>query len=226
MTQHTNQMAEIIGLSAHRFGMTNPIVTDVVRYWETLRQGRLLPERADVQPTAIMGALSHAFMLERTHPGAVRLRLAGAHLAEVMGMEVRGMPLRAFFALADRPNLMRQIETMFSAPQALSLEVTAETGGAGQPPMAGQMTILPLTDRYGAITRALGVFVTQGRIGLTPRRFQITQTLAAPIVQGRSLSAGRPIAPAQGLAEPAAPFQAPARTTGTPVLTVIRGGRD
>lgn len=69
------------------------VVADLRAYWDELRQGRAVPTRADVQPAGIGDGLDYAFILERIAPGAARFRLAGRHLVDLMGMEVRGMPL-------------------------------------------------------------------------------------------------------------------------------------
>jgi len=216
----TTRTAQIIGLGTHRFGLSHPIIRDVTRYWDGLRQGRLLPARSDVRPTAIMGALGHTFMLERSTAGHVRLRLAGAHLHEVMGMEVRGMPLRAFFALEERAALMAQMGTMFDTPHALALGLRAEPcGGTRDAPLTGQMVILPLTDRDGTANRAIGVLVTEGRIGLTPRRFTIALCHAVPIARGRCLGTMADPLPLDGQIAAIPPIP------GQPVLTLIKGGR-
>ena len=69
------------------------ILADLRSYWDSLRKGRAVPDRADVEPKGIRRALDYAFILERIAPGAARFRLAGRHLVDLMGMEVRGMPV-------------------------------------------------------------------------------------------------------------------------------------
>src|SRR5690606_32280451 len=60
------------------------ILTDLRDYWQSLRRGRAVPARADVEPHGISRALDHAFVLERIAPGAARFRLAGRHLIDLM----------------------------------------------------------------------------------------------------------------------------------------------
>ncbi|MCB2111761.1 MAG: PAS domain-containing protein, partial [Rhodobacteraceae bacterium] len=63
----------------------------VVRaYWEALRAGREVPYRSEIDPRGIESALEHTFVLERIAPRIARFRLAGVHLCDLMGMEVRG----------------------------------------------------------------------------------------------------------------------------------------
>ena len=66
---------------------------------------RAVPMRSDVDPRGIERSLEHAFILERIAPQMARFRLAGMHLTDLMGMEVRGMPTTALFAPAARAAL-------------------------------------------------------------------------------------------------------------------------
>ena len=57
----------------------------VEAYWTALRGARLVPSRSEVDPRGIEAALDRAFVAERIAPGVARLRLAGAHLADLNG---------------------------------------------------------------------------------------------------------------------------------------------
>ena len=63
-----------------------------------------MPRRAEIDPRGIENALEYAFILERIAPGMARIRLAGIHLSDLMGMEVRGMPLTSFIDAARAGN--------------------------------------------------------------------------------------------------------------------------
>ena len=56
-----------------------------------------MPLRSEIDPRGLKGALEYCFVLERIAPGLARLRVAGSHLGDLMGMEVRGMPITAFY---------------------------------------------------------------------------------------------------------------------------------
>ncbi|MEC9102783.1 MAG: PAS domain-containing protein, partial [Pseudomonadota bacterium] len=73
-------------------------IKEVEAYWQAIRAGRLVPRRSDIDPRGIERALEFAFVAERIATGLGRLRIAGSHLTDLLGMEVRGMPLTAFFA--------------------------------------------------------------------------------------------------------------------------------
>ncbi len=82
------------GEDVSRFAM----LAEVRAYWEGLRVAGDLPRRDQIDPRGIAGALENTFLLERVAPGIARFRLAGMQLHDLMGMDVRGMPLSA----ADR----------------------------------------------------------------------------------------------------------------------------
>lgn len=224
----------VIALWRRKETMSNPIVTDVIKYWEGLRAARAVPARTEIDPRAIQDALSYAFIVERSRPGVVRVRLSGTHLNELMGMEVRGMPVRAFFELSDRKRLMELVESVFVGPCHLDLDLVSD--GQGRSVLDGRMILLPLSDATGEVNRALGAFVTDGQIGLPPRRFRIRRTSLTPLQPGRPLlGAASPYRPAHppGLEEDGEPYRGPdQRQDGPdggdrprPTLRVVSGGK-
>lgn len=210
----------------HREGpMAQSMVSDVIRYWDGLRHGRDVPARGDLDPRAFQAALSHTFVADRARPGTVRFRLSGRHLTDLMGMEVRGMPVRAFFELSDRKRLMENVESVFCTPAALDVDMISDTQHSQ--PLAGRMLLLPLRGQDSAINRALGLIVTEGEIGLPPRRFRIRRMALTPLLAGQPLGGPANAAATPGLAEPAAEFAEPrpARPAGKPRLRLVEGGR-
>lgn len=183
--------------------MRFPQVSEVRAYWEALRNGRPVPYRSEVDPRGIERALEYAFILERIAPQVARFRLAGMHLNDLMGMEVRGMPMTAFFTPAARPQVSSVLEAVFAGPQIAELSLTAQTG-RDRPAMEAKVVILPLKSDLGDVSRALGCFMAPGTIGRTPRRFDLsTFELSAIRVDPRAAAHA---APQHGFAEPAAAF--------------------
>jgi len=182
------------------------IAAELRAYWESLRKGKAVPARTDVQPQGIRRALDYAFILERIAPGAARFRLAGRHLIDLMGMEVRGMPVCAFFNPPSRGGLSDLLETVFQGPQILDLSL-ASAGDYGRPPLTGRMLILPLRSDLGDVTRALGCLIAEGEAGRAPRRFDLSGHEVQPVIPGaRTLN---PTSGAAGFAEAPADWQAP-----------------
>lgn len=141
-------------------------------HWNAVRAGRLLPDRCDIDPRALTGALEHAFILERLATGLARFRLAGAHLTGLAGLEVRGLPISALFAAESRRVLSDAIATVFDEPATvrLSLESPADRG---RPELRGEMTLLPLRSDLGDVTRILGGLAMSGQPGRAPRKLTI-----------------------------------------------------
>jgi len=196
-------------------------VAEVRAYWEALRDGPTLPRRVRIDPRGIEGALEGAFILERIAPGIARFRLAGMALVDLMGMEVRGMPLSALFDPVGRRALAAGLESVFSGPAVLDLRLACERG-IGRPDLTGRMLILPLADDDGQTRLALGCLATAGETGRTPRRFRITssteQSLPTAPAQHRPRAITEPVA---GLAEAAAPYE-PAAPNERPYLRLVR----
>lgn len=196
---------EIVRLS--QIDPRNParVLGDLRAYWSSLRRGRAIPDRSDVQPRGLRDVLAHAFILERIAPGAGRLRLAGRHLLDLMGMEVRGMPLCAFFNPASRGRLSDVLETVFAGPQIAEFEMVSEAG-YGRPRLAARMLVLPLRSDLGDVTRALGAIVATSEIGLPPRRFDLAGEVLSPVIEGaRTLepsASGHGFGGREGFAEP------------------------
>lgn len=188
----------------------------VEAYWEALRAGSQMPKRADIDTRGIESALEFAFILERVAPGVARMRIAGSHLHDLLGMEARGMPLTALFAQDVRIRVAGLLEEVFQTP------ATAEVGmhsaaGAGQLPLEARMVLLPLKSDLGDVSRILGCLVSQGEIGETPRRFDLGEIKLRRLGDAPDTEAGtlRNRA-AQGFAETQKKFAAPASATGRP----------
>lgn len=150
-------------------------------YWNALRGGRMLPLRSEIDPRGLKGVLEYCFVLERIAPGLARLRVAGSHLGDLMGMEVRGMPISSFLAGSARQEFGAMLEEVFETPATASILLSAETG-FGRPPLNARMILLPVRSDLGDTSRVLGGLVTDGDIGRVPRRFGVDMIKLSPIV--------------------------------------------
>ncbi len=164
----------VVMMKEFQAAMSFPLIKEVEAYWDGLRNGRPVPKRSEIDPRGIERALENAFIIERIAPGMARFRLAGMHLNDMMGMETRGMPFTSFFTAEGRKDASKVLEAVFDNPAIAEISVTAETG-IGKPELHGRLIILPLKSDLGDVSRALGVFATEGEIGRAPRRFTITE---------------------------------------------------
>ena len=219
--------SNVIALWQSQETMTNPIVSELINYWDHLRAGRDVPLRAEIEPKDIQSTLSNSFILERSAPGTVRFRLAGVHMNELMGMEVRGMPVRAFFELSDRKRLMEHVEMVFEGPCILDIELISDSQGSAS--LEGRMVLMPLRNHDGEISRALGVLVTDGLVGLPPRRFRIRRQSLIPVQPGKPLMIDAALTEHRGpgLSEDPRPYNLPNRdvVSARHQLRVIKGGK-
>lgn len=157
-----------------RFARSNhyPEMRQIEAYWTALRDGRLVPNRSDVDPSGIEDSLDVTFIAERIAPGIGRIRIAGAHLGDVLGMEARGLAFSALFTPASRKRLSGIVDQVCDTPAIAQMSVTAERS-MGKPELTGKVLLMPLRSDLGDITRILGAFCTDGAIGRAPRRFDI-----------------------------------------------------
>ena len=118
----------VVSIFDHRAEFRFPAIAQTEAYWEALPGTRLMPDRADVNPRGIENPLEYAFIGEGIAPGLARLRLADMHLSDLMGMEVRGMPLSSFIVLHERQQMAEAIDQMFDSPACVTRTLRAETG--------------------------------------------------------------------------------------------------
>ncbi len=171
--------------------MTFAVPLEEIRaYWEALRGGRVVPARSDVSARGIEQALPYTFILERVAPQMARFRIAGGFLTDLMGMDVRGMPISAFFLPRDRHTLGAGLEQVFERPSLAEFEINADAG-PGRSACRARMLILPLKSDLGDITRAIGGIVSDGPVRSAARRFSITDETIVPIQAGVAVTTDR-----------------------------------
>ena len=206
-------------------------LAQVEAYWEALRGTRLMPFRSEIDPRGIEQALEYSFIVERIAPGIARLRIAGSHLSDLMGMEVRGMPLTAFIAPGSRRQVSDTLEEVFETPAACTLSLHSEKS-AGMPPLEARMLLMPLKSDLGDVSRLLGALVSVGEMGRSPRRFDVTGSSLRPILSSHSAPMPMPKEPTvdlpepaletPGFAEPKTPFRTETPRREAPYLRLVK----
>jgi hypothetical protein len=217
------------------------VLHHVRAYWDGLRGTDLVPRRTLIEPHGLHDALAHVFLIERIAPGLARFRLAGTHMTNLMGMEVRGMPLSAILAPASRDGARALVEAVFAGPSIVELALESDRGLA-RPAVQGRMILLPVSGDDDVCDRALGCLVTEGDIGRGPRRFAITRQRTEMVLppprarlpepaprpafaeDARAFSppAPAPVAPAPGGQAPIPLGQPPRPPRGKPQLRIVR----
>jgi len=196
-----NAGGKIVSLFRGANPVSFPAIAQVDAYWEGLRDGRLMPERAEIDPRGLECALEFAFILEQIAPGIGRIRVAGMHLSDLLGMEVRGMPLSAMFTPDARDRLARTLTAVVTEPQVADLSLSSDRG-IGRPSLTARLFLAPLGSGTGSMPRVLGCLQAVGEIGRGPRRFGIEQVQMRRIVATASDSPRRPAPATQRPAMP------------------------
>ena len=196
----------VVPLFTERQKMSFPAIAQMDAYWEALRDGRAMPERAEVNPRGLEGALEFSFMLEPVAPGVGRFRIAGRHLVDLLGMEVRGMPMSSFFEPSARNQINRVLSEVVNSGKVADVELFSDLS-IGRPALTGRLFLAPLSNGSGKTERVLGCLQTEGKPGRAPRRFQIDNVHLRRIVVTAPTKdpVEKPIAPA--FAEPQAIFE-------------------
>ena len=196
----------------HNGASTDMLATlHVVRgYWEALRVAGGLPQRGQIDPRGMADCLDKVFLIEQIAPGLARFRLAGMALNDLLGMDLRGMPLSALFEPMARVRIGHELQHVFASPAIMELWLEAERS-LGRPALSGRMMLLPLASAAGEPKLALGCLVTEGQMGRQPRRFAISG-LVRELVAGSGLR----LVPDAGHVEPAPP-----RSPGGPALRLV-----
>ncbi len=179
-------------------------IQTVRAYWEAMRQEGRLPRRDDINPRGMASALEQVFLVEQIAPNHGRMRLAGMAISDLLGMDVRGMPITALLEPVARSQLSQALGDLFRGEHVLDLWLEAERG-IGRPALTGRMLLLPLVGCHGEPDLALGCLCTKGQVGRAPRRFSISRMLrealptrAAADMANTFAEPPRPLTPPKG----------------------------
>lgn len=235
MDKSRQNAQNVVAMSDYQPETGYAAIAQVEAYWEAIRGARQLPKRSDIDPRGIEQALENAFILERIAPGIARLRIAGSHLNDLMGMEVRGMPLTAFFAPGSRASVADLLEVVFQTPAIGTMSIFSPEG-PDRTRLDGRMILLPLKSDLGDVSRVLGCFVTRGQMALPPRRFEVASKEILEIAAGMppvpasipdraprpSLNPSAPSASERGMAEAPATFESKPGKRRPPYLRLVK----
>ena len=104
------------------------VIMDLLRYWETLRAGRIAPARSEIDPRQIKSVLQHTFILELDPIGGIRFRLSGEKICSLKGLEMRGMPAYSLIDISDRQEFEHALYTMTSQPEIVEYGLEGTSG--------------------------------------------------------------------------------------------------
>lgn len=128
---------------------------ELYAYWEAKRGTRRAPERAEIEPGAIRGVLSDAFILALDRNGGHPVRLAGTRVCALFGREIKGEPFVDFWAESSRPTVDGLLSILADECTGTVAGVTAQNGDGESIDL--ELLLLPLGVRRPSFARTIGV---------------------------------------------------------------------
>jgi hypothetical protein len=124
------------------------------QYWNSLRGARSAPDRRDIDPTRIRGALANTFILELNTQSEFDFRLAGSHLCTAYCRELKGRSFSRLWHARDREAMDTLIRAV-TQDHAVAL-VTFQGTTAVDTGAAFETILLPIRHNGSTEIRLLG----------------------------------------------------------------------
>jgi hypothetical protein len=134
--------------------MKHPSIRELFNYWDERLAGRAVPERADIEPSAIRSVLADTFILS-FEPGIGHpFRVAGTRVCALFGRDIKGEAFLDLFAHAARGEMRHLIAIV--AHECVGVVASAsELRAVGGGP-ALELLLLPLGYHGRTDARLLG----------------------------------------------------------------------
>ena len=169
-------------------------------YWDKVRADRATPRRFEIEPGKIAGILPSTFILERIDAETYRFRLAGTHVCELFGVELRGTNFLDGWSAVDRISLVRHLAALVKQGAVETLHMEAAPVARGSSPF--EVVLLPLRHSGEDIDRILGGFSALdaphwlGELPLAAKRIiahELTWPAGGPKVAEHTMSPQAPV---------------------------------
>ncbi|GGE42548.1 hypothetical protein GCM10011517_07620 [Actibacterium pelagium] len=203
------------------------LLNEVESYWEALRDGASAPFRDQIDPRGLERALDNVFYIEKLGAGAVRFRLAGKVVEQLIGMDPRSMPFVSLFDGADRTAARNLVENAFERPQVVRMRLFSKgPNGQSKFNLSGGLILLPLKDAKGSVRRALGCLQVEKKDAPSMRNFTIQTVTTRNLAPLEKRPEKMPPLIEEAFTEfnedPAKFDHKPAKTDVTPFLRVVK----
>jgi hypothetical protein len=123
-------------------------------YWNSLRGSRSAPDRRDIDPTKIRGALANTFILELNDAREFDFRLAGSHLCAAYSRELKGRSFTRLWHPRDR-DAMETLVRAVTEDHAVAL-ITFQGATQTNSKVPVETILLPVRHNGSTQTRLLG----------------------------------------------------------------------
>lgn len=127
-------------------------------YWNTLRGSRSAPDRRDIDPTRIRGALANTFILELNYREEYDFRLAGSHICAAYARELKGRSFTQLWHSRDR-DAMDTLVRAVTEDHAVAL-VTFQGVTAVNTKLMVETILLPIRHSGTTTARILGAMTS------------------------------------------------------------------
>ena len=123
-------------------------------YWNSLRGSRSAPDRRDLDPTKIRGALANTFILELNDNSEFDFRLAGSHICAAYSRELKGRSFTRLWHPRDRDAMNTLVRAVTEAHAVALITFTGMT--AIRTRMSIETILLPVRHNGSTQSRLLG----------------------------------------------------------------------
>ncbi len=128
---------------------------ELYAYWEERRGTRPAPERAEIEPGAIRGVLSDAFILALDRSTGHPIRLAGTRVCALFDRELKAEPFLSLWSSASKPIVGSLLMILADECTGTVTGVTAKNADGEAIDL--ELLLLPLGTRRPSFARAIGV---------------------------------------------------------------------
>jgi hypothetical protein len=142
---------------------------ELYAYWEDRRGTRPAPERAEIEPGAIRGVLSDAFILALDRSSGHPVRLAGTRMCALFGRELKGESFLNLWGSGSRQVVASLLAILSDECTGTVAGVTAHNESGD--PVDLELLLLPLGSRRPSFARTIGVLAplkVPPWLGVTP----------------------------------------------------------
>ena len=130
-------------------------------YWNTVRNGRLAPDRFEIEPVDLADVLPDVFILECPDISTYRFRLAGTRICTALGHELRGSNLLDYWTGEEREAIHSLLHNV--AKDGAGACMKFEGINADRERAVFEMLVLPLLHKCRAVNRMFGTIATLTR---------------------------------------------------------------
>ena len=123
-------------------------------YWNSLRGSRSAPDRRDIDPTKIRGALANTFILELNDNREFDFRLAGSHICAAYARELKGRSFTRLWHPRDR-DAMETLVRAVTEDHAVAL-ITFQGQTVLNTKLSIETILLPVRHNGSTQSRLLG----------------------------------------------------------------------